>query len=282
LAAETSPDAVFLDTSVVVDRWVAEPALRRSIGKALHSRTVLTSSTVFREFQRVVIEPYRLVADAIWEVSPEATARSRVQDIVVSLSERRWGVGRVEGRVLKVCGTLLRQWDGCTEVSAIIVQRFLESQIEVLRDASFFSIGWGGDSWDIRDRDGYIDKVDCEVARAPFDTAAGSGLRVSCNKARRSCSAAAVLADSPDSVSAVAGRGRRSATRSAASRFLSEPGTEEYRCLGQKMCWPLGDLFIGLECPAHAVIWTQDVDFSVVGAATGRRWTFLSDALAES
>lgn len=272
-------NSVYLDTSVVVDRWVGPRSTRKAIAQALEGKVVYTGSTVFREFQRVAIEPYRLVSDAIWEIPTSAAAGDRLQDLIVSLSERRWGVGRLEGRVLRVCGALLLQWDACKVVTAEMLCGWLDSQIALLRDSQFFAIGWGENQYDLRVNGTYVDPTDCEVARVPLDPKVIGTRRISCNKATRSCSAADLLADNRSQIEVFVDLGRRTTATTAARRSLAPPKGRPASSLGQRMCWPLGDLFVGLECPDHAVIWSRDSDFDAVCRATDTTWVRLEDQI---
>ena len=45
---------------------------------------------------------------------------------------------------------------------------------------------------------------------------------------------------------------------------------EELRAvLGQSICWPLGDLIIALQVPAHVSLWSIDADFKSLADALG-------------
>ncbi|MEZ4656957.1 MAG: hypothetical protein R2911_05245 [Caldilineaceae bacterium] len=39
--------------------------------------------------------------------------------------------------------------------------------------------------------------------------------------------------------------------------------------LGQRTCWPMGDIIIALQVPPHAALWTRDPDFAPLATALG-------------
>ncbi|MEZ4707278.1 MAG: hypothetical protein R3A44_08735 [Caldilineaceae bacterium] len=247
---------IFLDTSVQVERLIGPPAHKVAIERLLTIPNfgAVTSHYVLMEFQRSVVADYVHVYNQIlhsesWELAAQ---------------KLRSGAAAQRPRSLGRCLQIL------TEV-------MVQSQLDRADALSLLHItiryGLRRRFWQ------YVapidDAIECDLVAAGTTNAQDGSYAVaaSCRKQTAACLLPAFLAENAGKLQILLDYLTAHAqcikdqirVEQALRKILLDPRD----ALGQRSCWPVGDIIIALQVPPDAALWTRDPDFAPLAAALG-------------
>jgi hypothetical protein len=270
-------DKVFVETTAQVSRLTGPLAARAGLEAWLAGKTIFTSSTVFLEFQRVVIEAHRRVLPALDEVPGSGNGKVRLAEFYNILANSpNIRSGRQAKRVLAVVSSIQSRFGDDPFVSVEDLRAFINGEIRRFRDWRFFTFGYGDDAIDIRAIGGYLDSLQCSVAINGLDPKASNPRAISCNAETRRCAVRSFIGADQGIMAAVADElhtADQKASRAAERVATLPPGKlSGSKAIGQRLCWSLGDVLIALECPPDALLLSSDHHFGMITRVVKRSW----------
>jgi hypothetical protein len=265
---------VFVETTAQIMRLFGTQEIRNRMGAYLRGKRVWTSATVYMEFVRTMIRAFWVVKGTLEECEPDHDALIRLGDIDRWLSDSNLVHSERQARLLfKVTAALKDNFpdEDDYKVSCRQVTDYLDRQIETLLNRLFFLFEYGESQVDLRAAERFINLTNCGLMeRLGADQ---SVERLSCNSKREVCSTHQLIFSRKDELESVktAFAACEDERRDGAAlealekiwREILEEGKVE-KSLGEKICWKLGDVFIGMECPHEAHLLTKDKHFSII------------------
>jgi hypothetical protein len=267
---------VFLETTIQVRRFLESREKRSEIRANLLGKEVCTSSYVFMEFQRTLLQDLNFVRSVV------ASDRTTSVDGRVSLSRLMAEVRhprpdhrkRAVDRSLMVIERILEIFKE-TRIKKLRLLDYLDGQIRKLHKG-FYEVDLTLEGGEIL-RVVCTDLTECTLAR--------NG-KCQCRREEAECQLPAFFAQHTGVIDRVRqafeeaaqrsrGESRKPAMASAVERVVSEQPVDWQKAKGQQNCWPIGDTIIALEAPADAAIYTTDHHFEVICPIVGR---YLYDA----
>ncbi|MEM7536498.1 MAG: hypothetical protein AAF639_30215 [Chloroflexota bacterium] len=256
-------DEIFLDTTIQIDRLLQTADVQANIQQNLTNKRIYTSSTVYMEFKRTILQDIRYVHALV----ERKCAIRPVQTVLLSDIDR-WLAGG-EGNFS------IRSRDRCKFVTATIKDAIPQNSVHKNRlftflqtmrfnlEMDFFSVDLGDNGYfDISEEDTYIDIAGCVLSRPEYPSGDILNTRLSCSAATTACKLDQFLTQHADELQAIH---RRLSTLPAQQRdqrafnVLTDVLANGYRrALGERSCWALGDIVIALESPNNAAIYTTN------------------------
>lgn len=282
---------VFVETTSQILRLCGDSRQKEKIESFLStSTTVYTSSTVYLEFLRTIVWAFQIVRRTIAESEPCQDALIRLADIDRWLSETTFAHSERQVRSLfKVTSALKEKYGQEYKITCGEVIEYIDGVINRLIKKWFFVFGTGSMKADIRQTGGFINLTNCELVEQAIKLDIPSRARLSCSAKDQSCSIYKLLAERKIDIQKVKvafdlctdDRKDKDALE-ALDKVIDKVGTsfqKKATALGQRICWKLGDVIIGLECPAGAKLLSSDKHFSVICPALGEKLLPLKDVL---
>ena len=266
---------IFVETTAQVTRLTGIPPVRAALERGLAGHAIITSSTVFLEFQRVVIEAHQRILPSLDDVPDNGNGLVRLADLYGTLANAsQIRSDRQAKRVLTVVASIQRRFGDDPFVRVDDLRAFIKGEIRRFNQWRFFTFGYGADSIDINSTGGYLDGLECSVAADGFDSDTQKRHLISCNARTRECAIRSVVSSHREVLNTLARELRDADTKAAnAAEKVAAFGPRELRgrkAVGQRLCWPLGDVLIALECPEDAFLLSSDHHFQVICAALNR------------
>ncbi len=259
-------EQVFVETSVQIKRLCGFESQRQNIEACLQGKQLVTSSTVFREFQVAIIGAYDFVRRNVLDIPPDEDGLIRIYEIDEALANSgQLRSGRKAKRIFLVTKAIKKHYPKDEAVSRAEMVAFLEMEIDFFTDFEFFRFGDYTNRRDIRKEGTYLDTVDCSVAGEPFDPKKPTITRISCDMKTRKCEIRSFLRPSRGRMRGLGQALQRGARHLATcAREVSIRSDREFsgrRAIGERLCWKMADVIIALECPAGAKMMSYDGDF---------------------
>lgn len=281
---------VFVETTAQVSRLTAPSRVRTALESWLTGRDILTSSAVFLEFQRVVIDSHRRVLPVLDEVPNDGDGMLRLAEFYGALANSaNVRSDRQAKRVLAVVASIQARFGDDPFVRVEDLRAFIRGEIQRLKNSRFFVFGYNVDARDIRSDGGYLDSLECSVARDGLDAAMDHSRMTSCNADMRQCAVRSFIQRDQGLIRDLARELSSSDPKAstAAERVADFSGKKlgGRKAIGQRLCWPLGDVLIALECPKDALLLTSDHHFEIICPAVGRfpaRFDYMTGEVSES
>ncbi len=259
--------SIFLETSIQIERFTflerLPTILHNLVGKKMH-----TSCYVFSEFRRTLLRDIYFVHSLIqdqWGSEPGSTID--LGDILGALRRAR-GV-RSERRLARfiwMAEGLFRCF-GDESVPVPEVLEWLQDYMDMLAE-EFFVVDFGETTRDEREVE-YHCLSHCDLA-----SNARSLAQMFCRREEASCWLSELLEGRSDSLQVVlAALQKAPADKRDGKTLTTLQGILSrglfHNALGQRNCWPLGDVIIALETPNDTPIYTLDDHYEPICEALG-------------
>ena len=270
-------DGIFLDTTIQVDRLLQTADIQANIQQNLIDKRIYTSSTVYMELKRTVLQDIRYVHALV----ERKCAASSTPTVLLSDIDRWLASGQGNFSV--------RSRDRCKFVTATIKDAFPQKNVHKDHlfaflqtlvfdlEMEFFAIDLGHDSYfDIRAENAYIDIAGCVLSQPKHPPGDILNTRLSCAAATTTCKLDHFFAQHADELHAIHHILSALPTQqrdTKAFNVLTDVLTNGYhRALGERSCWALGDIVIALESPYDAAIYTtNERHFRLLCQALGKQ-----------
>jgi len=249
-----SKSAVFLDTSIQIERFVGPASNRQLIEQqlALPSFHAVTSHYVLMEFQRSVVADYVRVYNQILRFD---LWHETAQALHLGAIARR---PRALGRCLQILTEVMvqSQLDRTTALQLL--------QLEIKRN--LLRRFWHHVT-------PLPDTIVCDLVVSGMPTHADTSFTVAdtCRKERATCHLPSLLTDQRDRLLTLldylTAHPRSIKDQPRVEQRLRTALSDPRAALGQSACWPLGDLIIALQIPPNTALWTRDPDFAPLATA---------------
>lgn len=258
------PRKFFLETSIQIERIWASLKRREQIRDILEGATVFTSSYVFMEFKRAVLQ-------AVAHVLTLVRQMQRDGEDVIDLSEltRKVALGRgirfsvrTIQRVILVLSHILETFPTPSVESDVLID-YLELQLAWRLKGLFFE-----------SVSEYITHTDCDLVCPDFPVGDYVQSRLSCNAKTATCALVSFLSRYQEELRALEGVLAVASPNEINQRTLTalkRINANMAKALGEQTCWSLGDVIIALEVPEDAHIYTTDRHFDLICSVLGKK-----------
>lgn len=265
---------IFVETTIHIERLFGEAARQAQIEKNLKDAVFSTSSYVYMEFRRTMLQAMSYVLSVVRQMHQEGQ-----KDINLVSLLRRLSAGtaihfsvRTFQRVMLIYSYLLEHFSTLIVPAAILID-YLEYNRDITIPERFFD-----------SIDEYIDKTNCDLVRPSVPVGDYLHRRLSCNARRAKCSLVSFLQQHQAELhqleqALAAAPPQKVNPRTLAA--LKKINVDINKALGQRNCWHLGDVIIALEAPDDAKIYTTDGHFGLICSTLGKQ-LFLESAVYEA
>lgn len=242
---------VFLDTSVQVERLISLNQRRVAIEQiiASHENNFVTSHYVWMEFQRSVVANYVYVYNQV----------AQDQDWETIAYHLRAGNRSYRPRALGHCFQILTKVIDLSERNRHRALDFLRLHITQDLPRRFW-----------RNVTPLEDQIVCDLVTIGVAREQTGLFSVAdtCRKERAACHLPAFLHKEQSRLQTLTdylkANPKSIKDQPRVERLLTAILQDNRAGLGQSACWPLGDLFILLQVPPDAMVWSFDADFQVL------------------
>ena len=229
-----------------------------------------------REFGHIWIKPLEIVRDSVSELAalaPSANGMMRVSDLSEFVRDEKTsrGSARLKDKVWAICDSLRDRY-GNEHVRADELALWLDDEINDYLSYRLFSYpsarqvtNAGGYSYTFEkmasEADGtLLDDVNCGVALRQPDKRSVTFQGYSCNGRYRECSVKDVLRRATTHVGPnIQQRWHAEIqVRNAWRKLQPKMTAQTNQAIGMRLCFPLGDIAIAMECPGDTTIVTKD------------------------
>ncbi|MEM7538733.1 MAG: hypothetical protein AAF639_41610 [Chloroflexota bacterium] len=268
--------SLFLDSTIQLERLLYTAAHRQRIQRNLQDKRIYTSSTVYMEFKRGILQDIHYLQALINRYAPDSAELVRLSDIDrwLAIGEGNFS-SRSRDRCKLVTAELKDEFDE-PHVQQMELVVFLE-EFSLLLDDYFFDVELAdGTYFDIHAQGTYIDEAGCVLSQRDFPPGDILHHRLSCRASGTECTLDQFLARHERELDAIYHRllamsqNQRDEKAFTALKRVMEGGFQQ--ALGQRNCWALGDVIIALETPQDAMIYTTNTKhFAPLCAALGKQ-----------
>ena len=258
------PREIFLETSIQIERIWGALKRREQIRDVLAGAHVFTSSYVFMEFRRTVLQAVAYVLTIVRQMQRDG-------ENVIDLSElmRKVAVGRgirfsvrTIQRVILVLSYILSSFP----------TPFVES--DVLIDYLELQLAWRLKELFFEGVSGYIIHTDCGLVRPEVPVGDYVQSRLSCNAKTATCALVSFLSQHQEKLRALEDALAAAPPDEINPRTLAalkRVNADVTKAFGEKTCWSLGDVIIALETPDDTQIYTTDRHFDLICSVLGKQ-----------
>ena len=249
-------ETIFLDTTIQIRRNYGSLEEIAHVREQLRGRRVITSTYVLAEFNRTIVQDAAILYNI---VASEPT----LSEALIRLSA-------------------LRRYDHATASRCYLLLAMLERRSGLGRDKLLATLDRALESEFMEDFLAGIelmtDQTGCALAKSRPIRKGGIGiyrLDLGCVREIERCDLIRFVESRGDELGAIRAaledRGD-DPTLVRVADILAEVIEDSTKALGRKNCWALGDVFIALESPAEACIYTSNVrHFEPIATAIGKR-----------
>jgi predicted nucleic acid-binding protein len=236
-AAKKHREKIFLETSIHIERLFSSKQRREQIQRRLSGATLYTSSYVWMEFRRSVLQTYAYLASIVRGILNEGTKQIEIHELIRRLSAApsiRF-IPRAIQRLLLILSSLLEAFPGRVVHTEKLIDYF-EYNITHLGPDGFFL-----------DIDEFINETSCDLVRPGVEIGDYVHKRLSCNAAKASCALVPFLEAhraellTLEKVLVAAPPEKKDSQTLAALRKVNADVT---KAKGERTCWALGDIII--------------------------------------
>ena len=258
------PRKIFLETSIQIERIFASIKRREQIRDVLADATVFTSSYVFMEFRRAVLQAVAHVLTLVRQMQRDGANvidLSELMRIVAMGRSIRFSVRTIQ-RVILVLSYILSAFPTPFVESDTLID-YLELQLNWRLKELFFE----GVSE-------YITHTDCALVRPEVPVGDYVQSRLSCNAKTATCALVSFLSQHQEKLRALEGALAAAPPNEINPRTLTalkRINANVTKALGERTCWSLGDIIIALETPDDAHIYTTDRHFDLICSVLGKQ-----------
>jgi len=252
------PQIIFLDTTVQIQRSLADPAQSAKLEALLSAATIkaITAPYVWMEYQRTIIADYAYIHQLMYRYADWGTLLLHLLDGPHAFRlQAAVRCTRIVGKVLKQSNL---DWE--------LARQMLGVQVAYsLRDHFWTHVTSVADS------------IDCTLVREGITRQPDGTFAVahSCSRETASCHLPDFLTEHKQELQTIAeylaAHPQAIKDQERVEALLQTVMADPAASLGQASCWPLGDIIIALHVPAEAELWTLDPDFKALAAALGLR-----------
>ena len=259
-----SPRKVFLETTIQIERITYSEYRRQQIHRLLSDYTLMTSSYVFMEYRRVVLQTYAYLLTTAQKMQREGKTNIRLSEFAqrLSLAHSIRFKPRVLQSLLLIFGMLHEAFE-LPVVSAEDLIDYLEINMgRVAVDAFFHGI------------DEFITATDCDLSSPDALVGDYINTRLSCNAATATCGLVSFLELHKEKLHTLEQALAAAPPEKVNPRTLQalrRVNADIAKALGERTCWALGDIIIALEVPDDALIYTTDRHFDIICAALSKQ-----------
>lgn len=252
--------AIFVETSVQVQRFLANGVAQAHLEKQLASCTphTYTTSYVWMEFQRTIVADFAYVQRLM-------LLHHKWGDLLAHLLDgSRSFQPRSAVRCTKIVGLLHNQCEGDWEYAYTIAIDAVQHDLEQRFGTHVTRLS---------------DPIHCDLVANGIMPQPGGTVTVAatCRKDQAVCHLPEFLRQQQTKLLAIsdylATHPHVIKEQERVVQVLEKVVHDPRAALGQAACWPLGDLIIALQVPPEAVVWTLDPDFAALTTALGLRHT---------
>lgn len=257
-------EAIFLETSIHIERLFSNKQRRQQIQRRLSGATLYTSSYVWMEFRRSVLQTYAYLLSIVRGILNEGTKQIEIHELIRRLSAApsiRF-IPRAIQRLLLILSSLLEAFPGRVVHTEKLIDYFEYHIAHLGPDGFFLGI------------DEFINETSCDLVRPGVEIGDYVHKRLSCNAAKASCALVPILSAhraellTLEKALVAAPLEKKDPKTLAALRKVNADVT---KAKGERTCWALGDIIIALEAPAKAKIYTGDHHFDVICEVLGKQ-----------
>jgi hypothetical protein len=254
---------LFLDTTIQHERALAGLLRRRELAVQLQGTRLWTSSYVWMEFRRTVLQTTAYLQQVVREMTEAGASEIAFGELSRRLTQDPRLRFRPRARE--------RAW----EVYAGLVDAFAETYVPAgqLMDALGQMLEWRFPRRFFAGIDHYLTTTDCDLARPEVLVGDQIHTRLSCHARRAHCALVSHLERHRKELQALAEAMRGAAEEDydpATQRALQNILEDPRRALGERTCWPLGDIIIALEIPPQVALFTTDHHFDLLCRVLGK------------
>ena len=258
------PTKIFVETTIHIERLFGDATRQAQIERNLKDAVFSTSSYVYMEFRRTMLQAMSYVLSVVLKMRQEGQKNIDLVSLLRCLSAGtaiRFSL-RIFQRVMLVYGYLLDHFSTFIVPAAMLID-YLEYNRDSIIPARFFE-----------SIDEYINQTNCDLVHPSQPIGDYLHRRLSCNARRARCALVSFLqkhqaelqtleqafaAAPPDQVN----------PRTLAA--LKKINADINKALGQRNCWHLGDVIMALEAPDDAKIYTTDRHFDLICSVLGKQ-----------
>ncbi|MFQ6044531.1 MAG: hypothetical protein ACE5PV_27070 [Candidatus Poribacteria bacterium] len=258
------PRKIFLETSIQIERIFASIKRLKQIRDVLADATVFTSSYVFMEFRRAVLQAVAHVLTLVRQMQSDGAN-------VIDLSElmRKVAMGR---SIRFSVRTIQRVILVLSYILSAFPTPFVES--DTLIDYLELQLNWRLKGLFFEGVSEYITYTDCDLVRPDVPVGDYVQSRLSCNAKTSTCALVEFLSQHQEKLHALEGALAAAPPNEINPRTLTalkRINANVTKGLGERTCWSLGDVIIALETPDDAHIYTTDRHFDLICSVLGKQ-----------
>lgn len=268
---------VLVETTGQIKRLFGTIIEKQNFQNEVQDLEACTSSMVYVEFKRTMLQSMALVARTVDECRPDDDAKVRLGDLSRWLSNSSDIHSEEAAKLtMKVVGAIQDKFQGSTPTAEEVVI-YLRGEIRKMAIYWFFEF----DGEFIRNNpERYFDLTNCPIATDDVIPGFNFNGRLSCRRGAKECKIGTLLRNNWAIVQSILEAFERLSVRSKerdqgaidgitlARHLVFGKGSPPLYSLGQKCCWKLGDIIIGLECPDECqYIHSYDCHFGVISSS---------------
>lgn len=267
--AEGELPSALIDTSIQFVRLLYRRDQQLAAEACVEEYVPHLSQTVYREFFVGLVPAFRFVSSVLAE-RPNQSARSAMADLSRAMADFR-GSDRERQKLLLVMALMQEVSTDDTKADDLAV--YAMGELRRLQEYGFYVFGTSyARRRDVRETGSFLAPLGCSVADDLVDV---GRVRPSCNADTRTCHLRSALGGIKGDLVPLAEALRESRERHRDRLLQIAAKPDDWfargpRAVGQRLCWPIGDTLISLECPDGCRILTTDRDFEASREVLGR------------
>jgi hypothetical protein len=255
---------IFVETTIHIERLFSDAERQAKISKNLKDAVFSTSSYVYMEFRRTMLQAISYVLSVARQMLKEGQKNI---DLVSLLRRLSAGTAisfslRNFQRVMLIYSYLLDHFSTFIVPAAILID-YLEYNRDITIPERFFE-----------SIDEYINHTNCDLVRHSVPVGDYLHRRLSCNARSANCALVSFLQQHQAELHQLELALAAAAPEKVNPRTLAalkKINVDILKALGQRTCWHLGDVIIALEAPDDAKIYTTDGHFDLICSVLGKQ-----------
>jgi len=262
--AETHKTTVFIETSMMIQRFAYGQRRRNEIEASLMSKSTCTSDYVLMEFRRSFLQAQNYLRSLFLKMVQQGKTEIRLNELFVILSQARsiFHSTRAVQSILLALSSIFRDDMDRLSLNPAEMARELALQIDRFETEARKSV------------DEVINHIHCDLTQETVQIGDYIHSRLSCNARRAKCQLVPFLSAHREQLLTIQQAMESAPREKVDQRTLSalrRVNTDVTKALGERACWALGDVIITLEVPEYAFIYTADGHFEVISKAIGKQ-----------
>ena len=255
---------IFVETTIHIERLFSDAERQAKISKNLKDAVFSTSSYVYMEFRRTMLQAISYVLSVARQMLKEGQKNI---DLVSLLRRLSAGTAisfslRNFQRVMLIYSYLLDHFSTFIVPAAILID-YLEYNRDITIPERFFE-----------SIDEYINHTNCDLVSPGAPVGDYLHSRLSCNARKAKCALVSFLQQHQAELHQLELALAAAAPEKVNPRTLAalkKINVDILKALGQRTCWHLGDVIIALEAPDDAFLYTTDGHFDLICSVLGKQ-----------